>query len=301
VNVPRQELVWVDRKGSITPVGAPLLPYASAVISPDGTRLACTVLGATDNVVVYDMAQGSLSQLSSEGNCNVGFWTPDGRQVVYSSDQAGLGRFAILMRHADGSGGPRRVGADIDFEQVRLVVPLRDGPGFVYEANDGLWLAPLESDAKAMRIGSGRFPRGEVSLSPDGRWLAYNSSSSGRQEIHVRTFPEEGKTWQITQGGGAIVRWSRNGELFYIKESGETGWLCSARVSATRGRITVAPPVELFKIPADTVVIAPHPGGERFIAMRPVPAEFKGDRVEAVLNWSDQVATRAPGPASNGS
>jgi len=305
VNVSRKELVWIDRKGSITPVGAPLLPYAHAVISPDGTRLACTVLGATDTVVVYDMVQGSLSQLSSEGNCAVGFWTQDGRQVIYGSDRAGLGRLVILMRNADGTGGPRPLHADIDFEQARGVVPPPEGPGLAYETNDGLWLAPLEGDAAARRVGSLLgFGLGNMSLSPDGRWLAHVSSASGRPEVYVRTFPDEGKMWQITHRGGVSVFWSpRGGEIFYVRDSGSGGsrWMCSSAVSATKGRITVASSADLFELPADVVVIGIHPDGERFLAFRPVAAEFKGDRVEAVLHWSDQVTTRAPSRPSHGS
>ena len=302
VNVPRKELVWIDRKGSVTPVGAPLLPYEHATISPDGTRLACTVFGATDTVVVYDMVQRSLLQLTSEGNCIVGYWTPDGRQVVYGSDQAGSGRLVALMRDADGSGGPRRFGADIDFGQARLVVPLPEGPGLVYEASDGLRLALLQGEPRTRRLGGERaIPHHRMSLSPDGRWLAYSSSTSGRAEVYVRTFPGEGKIFQITHGGGSIPLWSRRGgEIFFSTEPGGVRRMCSARVSATSNQITTAAPVDLFDIPVDTTVIGLHPDGERFLALRRVAATFKGDRVEAVLHWSDQVATRAPARRSRG-
>jgi serine/threonine-protein kinase len=299
VNVPRKEFIWIDRKGSVTPVGAPLLPYEHAAISPDGTRLACTVFGATDTVVVYDMVQRSVLQLTSEGNCVAGHWTPDGRQVVYGSDQAGSGTLVTLMRNADGSGGPRRFRGDLDFGQARLVIPLPDGPGLVYEANDGLRLAPLHGEPTTRRLGGERsIPHLRMSLSPDGRWLAYSSSTSGRAEIYVRTFPGDGKTWQITHGGGSIPLWSRRGgEIFYSKEPGGVRRMCSARVSATSNQITAAPPVDLFDIPVDTTVIGLHPDGERFLALRRVPATFKGERVEAVLHWSDQVAARVPARA----
>src|SRR5262245_9606283 len=300
VNVPRNELVWIDRKGSVTPVGAPLLPYAAAKLSPDGTRLACTVLGATDTVVVYDLVQRSLSRLSSEGNCALGYWTPDGRQIVYGSDQAGLGRLTVMIRNADGSGGPRRFAADIDFDQTRLAVPLPEGAGLLYETNDGLWVAPLEGESRARRIGGALNPAHglvSLSLSPDGRWLVYDSSASGQSEVYVRTFSGEERTWQITHGGAGFGRWSpRGGELFYVNRPAR--WMCSARVSTTKDRITVAAPVELFKVPVDTIVMAPHPDGERFLAMRPVAPAYKGDRVEAVLHWSDQAAARAPGRTS---
>jgi hypothetical protein len=68
-------------------------------------------------------------------------------------------------------------------------------------------------------------------------------------------------------------------------------------VSATSNQITAAPPVDLFDIPVDTTVIGLHPDGERFLALRRVPATFKGERVEAVLHWSDQVAARVPARA----
>ena len=302
VNVPRKELFWIDRKGAVTQVGAPLLPYAHAVISPDGTRLACTVLGATDTVVVYDMGQGSVSQLSAEGNCAVGFWTPDGRQVVYGSDQAGHGGLAILVRNADGSGGPRRLGPDIDLDQLRFVAKFPDEPGLIYIANEDLWLAPLEGEPRTRRLRANpTIARGQMSISPDGRWLAYTSSNTGRPEVYISTLAEAGATWQITHGGAQAPLWSpRGGEIFYTRESGGGRWIVSARVSETNSRITVASSADLFEIPVDITVIAPHPDGSRFLGVRPVAAEFKGDRVEAVLHWSDQVATRAPAPNAKG-
>jgi serine/threonine-protein kinase len=175
----------------------------------------------------------------------------------------------------------------------------------VYETNDGLWLAPLEGDSAVRRLGSlPGMRRGNMSLSPDVHWLAYVTSTSGRPEVYVRTFPEEGKIWQITHGGGVGPFWSpRGGEIIYVRESGSGGslWMCSGRVSTTKDRITVASLAQLFEIPPDVAVIGIHPDGERFLGLRPVAAEFKGDRVEAVLHWSDQVATRAPGRPSHGS
>jgi serine/threonine-protein kinase len=182
------------------------------------------------------------------------------------------------------------------------VVPLPEGPGLVYEANDGLRLAPLQGEPRTRRLGGERaIPYHRMSLSPDGRWLAYSSSTSGRSEVYIRTFPGEGKIFQITHGGGSTPLWSRRGgEIFYSKEPGGVRRMCSARVSATSNQIMAAAPVDLFDIAVDTTVIGLHPDGERVLALRRVAATFKGDRVDAILHWSDQVAARAPARSSLG-
>ena len=166
-----------------------------------------------------------------------------------------------------------------------------------YLQNGSLWLYDLSGDAKPQRLG-GDLPLGstQLSLSPDGRWLAYTSDTSGRDEVSIKPFPTGSESWQISRGGAVASYWSSRGdELFYIRQSGDERWMCSARIVATRRQIAAGPPTELFKVPADAVVFGPHPDGERFILVRRLPATFKGDRVEAIINWSDAVEARVSG------
>src|SRR4029078_4255229 len=81
-NILRKELLWVDPQGATTPGGAPLAPYDDPMLSPDGSRVAATLYGATDAVVVYDFRGGSTTRVAMEGNCRLICWHPDGRQVL---------------------------------------------------------------------------------------------------------------------------------------------------------------------------------------------------------------------------
>jgi serine/threonine-protein kinase len=297
VNVVRDELIWIDRQGAVTSIGAPQQPYHSTIVSPDGTRLASTAFGATDSVVVYDIVHRSLSRLPSEGNCGVLAWTPDGRQLLYASDQDEPGKLVLRLRQADGSGAPRRLVLNVELYQALLMVRLEDGLGLVHVANGSLWLTPLDRDPTPRRLG-GEFSLGASSLSqsPDGHWLAYTSDVSGKGEVYVKPFPTGGGTWQISHGGGISPYWSPIGdEVFYIRHSGDERWVSAARVAAAQKQIVAAAPTDLFKIPPDIFVWGPHPDGKRFAATRTLPPVFKGDRVEAVLHWSEQVKARMMG------
>src|SRR6185503_3925063 len=103
-NIQRRELVWLDRQGSVTPVGAPLEPYYDPKLSPDRTRIASTVFGATDTVVVYDLTTGSSVRASTEGNSAARSWYPDGSRLLVSSDAEGGGSTRLYITAADGSG-----------------------------------------------------------------------------------------------------------------------------------------------------------------------------------------------------
>lgn len=294
-NVVRNELAWIDRRGTITPIGAPPQTYHAAYVSPDGTRIASTVFGATDGVVVYDLAHRSLSRVTSEGNCGLLAWSPDGRRILYGSDQDGI---ALMLRDADGSGAPTRLDVDVSTIQMMQLATLQGGPGFVFTSNGGLWLAPLSGDLKPRRIGDDPLPLGSTaqSLSPDGRWLIYCSDATGPSEVFIKPFPEGSRTWQISRGGGFNPYWTvRGDEVFYMRRSGDDRWICSVRLAVSPTQITAAAPTELFKVPAGVDVWSPHPDGQRFILVRHLPAAFKGERVEAVLNWPAEVKARVSG------
>ena len=98
------------------------------------------------------------------------------------------------------------------------------------------WVSPcerrLDQRADVARRASDRDAAGEIS--PDGRWLAYHSNESGRNEVYVRPFPNvDGGRWQISTGGGTRPLWARSGrELFYLDDN---GLLTSVAVQTTPG------------------------------------------------------------------
>lgn len=131
-----------------------------------------------------------------------------------------------------------------------------------------------------MRGTNGRF-------SPDGRWLAYESSESGRAEVYVQPFPSTGAKWSISRNGGRLPRWRRDGkELFYVTAEGKL-----AAVPIVAGETFQAgDPSELFDISFSPTGVNPYPyavsaDGQRFLVITP-DETASTTAISVVLNWT---------------
>jgi len=295
-DIQRNELVWLDRKGNITPVGAPLEPYYSPFLSPDGTKVASTVFGATDSLVVYDFARGSSVRAKTVGNCLLRGWYPDGRRLLVASDAGGGGASRLYETTADGTGEARRLALDVDGVGA-WACRVGDGAGIVHSREDGLYVMRLEGEPARRRITEfGEILPARPSVSPDGRWIAYDAEVSGRREVYVRAFPTGEGRWQISHGGGYDARWSPDGDelVFHRDATGGENWLVSVRLSHAGNGIVVALPKDLLKIPSQIVELTFAADGQRFLAVRPAAPQFAGDRVVEILNWFEQVGEKTP-------
>ena len=296
-NIRREEFVWLDHHGTVTPLGAPLAPYYDSKLSPDGARIAATSFGATDTVVVYDIARGSSMQPKTEGNTSLISWHPDGRQLLVSSDREG-GEQRLYLTDSDGTGAMRRVPLDVPGMEARLLVKTPDGVELIYRDQGLLYLSRIDGGSPPRRLsGPAELNVTRPSLSPDGRWLAYDCEVAGRQEVFVRPFPSGNGTWQISRGGGVEPQWSARGdEILFQRDNGSTDrWLMSARVTPTPSAISAAAPVELAKLPSGVQLSGFHADGQRVLAIRPVAPQYAGDRVLEIVNWLEQVRAKASG------
>jgi hypothetical protein len=205
----------------------PLLPdrgdYAFPRLSPDGRQLAITV-GTTDHRDVWlaELSSGTLTRLTTEGTTNERpEWSPDGTRVLYRSDQ--LTRTAIWWRPADLSeeATPLLLGDRLDvFEAVltpdaRTIVYQLDtlGADIFYRSLAGD-TAPRPVSASATAIET--MPR----LSPDGRWIAFGTDVSGRNEVVVQPFPGPGGRVQVSANGGTEPVWARDGRRLFYRGDG---------------------------------------------------------------------------------
>jgi len=225
-------VVWVNRDGTATPVDSawpPFVPatYPSLSLSPDGRRLAVNIQsGGTADIWIKQLDRGPLTRLTFAGNNNVPEWTADGRTVMYVAGLGGTsgGGGDIHARRADGTGAEETL-VDVQRQIVevartpdtaQLIVRLTLPPS----RDIMLW---HRGDTALTPLLAAPYQETEPALSPDGRWLAYNSDESGRAEIYVRPFPNvTGGRWQVSRNGGTEPLWSHSGrELFFRNAQGE--------------------------------------------------------------------------------
>ena len=220
-------LVWVDRKGHEEPVAAPPRMYGVPRLSPDSTRVAITIVDQGDSEIwIWDFAREALRRLTFSPGLDGGpLWTPDGRRIIYMSTRSGVPN--VYSQAVEGGGAADPLAASALPQWPTSIT--RDGRLFGFQNSPGIPREILLLDTDPTRPGAGTGPpvqalfRGNFpEISPDGRYLAYQSDESGRMEVHVRPFPQvDSDRWQISRGGATRPAWARSGrELFYLDESG---------------------------------------------------------------------------------
>ncbi len=218
----RSQLAWISRDGSFKPVTKEARSYASPRLSPDGRRIALAVGdGDQSDIWIYDMDTETLSRLSSIKAATSPSWSPDGSKVFF----VGLGdkqRFAIWSQQADGGSPAEKI---IDSKLTTDVKVAPDGQSVLYTVyNNNSWdLIRARLDSPSVGVTYMGTPADEVGpgFSPDGRWVAFASNESGRDEIYVRSYPNPSARVQISAGGGTEPVWSRDGTVLFYR-SGAT-------------------------------------------------------------------------------
>jgi serine/threonine-protein kinase len=231
--LPEYPVVWADPKGSIATLWNERGSYANPRLSPDGKKLALTVLrNGNWDIWIYDLERSVSTRLTfDEASDTEQVWSPDGQYVVFSSDRHGADN--LYRKRADGSGDLERLTEGTAPQWASSMT--RDGRFLIYmQAGQSfdLWVLPLDGDREPEVFLNTTFSEADGDFSPDGNWLAYDSNESGRSEVYVRPFPMGGGKWQVSDGGGAYPRWSRDGRrLYYRSDEG----LMVASVEAADG------------------------------------------------------------------
>ncbi len=242
------QLVWYDRSGTKLSVALPSGVYRQIRLSPDASKAAVVVpdveSGAQD-LWLLEMSSGVFSKFTSlPGNENDPSWSPDGRELAFSWR---------------GNLFKKRLGAQDATPIFESKDPKwlhdwsRDGYA-VYGAEDGAYyLNP--GDTKPIPILQNHTPKDEFRISPDGKWIAYNSEESGRSEVYVATFPRHEQRRQISNAGGMIPRWRGDmHEMYYLSPDG--AMMAVDVQPATDGGLQTGTPHGLFQthIPVSTVL-----------------------------------------------
>jgi eukaryotic-like serine/threonine-protein kinase len=283
------EFRWFDRMGRPGPaVGTPGM-HTTMAMESSGHRV---VFGRRDsaafnqNLWVMDVARNVTTRLTFGANRDSdGTWSPDGLRVAFASVRQGVkslyeipsagGAERLLLRQSDGA-----LSMDAWSPDGRLVL-------YHVDVRRELRALPLDGDQKSFLVvkpASGVVD--EPSFSPDGKWLAYNSSESGRFEVYTIPFPPTGARWQVSANGGGQPRWRGDGkELFFLSPDG-TMMAVEIKAGAT---IEPGTPHALFKTNLQTSFTtdqyAVMNDGQRFLLMKPVSDTIQTP-MTVVLNWT---------------
>jgi serine/threonine-protein kinase len=312
---PERQMIWVDRKGQATPVD-PDWTWQSPgsddawSLSPDGSRMALrerTADGA--DVWIKRLDAGPRSRLTDDGaDERSPVWRPGTDEVTWVGGQL----TQVWTRRADGVGEAKLLVeteqeiATIDWSPDGTWLLLRTvGPRGSEGGRDILGFRPGADTVPMSLLADSTYDELNQNVSPDGRFIAYQSRETDRHEIYVRPFPDvtAGK-WQVSVSGGRWPRWSPLGnELFF---QGPNSEMMVARVRI-KPAFHADAPVRLFEGDADwwrsditghRFVVAPD--GQRFLMARTMPAPAQDDeeqaRVRAVLvnNFIEELKARVP-------
>ncbi len=237
----KRTLTWVDRNGGETAIKAPARPYRYPRLSADGQRITVDTFDEELDVWIWNLAGETLTRLTADAAADsYGVWTPDGGRVIFNSTRAGsrgIGIGNLYWQASDGTGAAERL-TDSPNNQVPNAVS-QDGTKLVFREDTAkgsdLLLLPLQGERRAQPLVQTPFTERNADISPDGRWLAYESNESGQFEIYVRPFPNvnDGR-WRVSTGGGTVPLWARNGrEMFFMTLRGES--LMAAAILASPG------------------------------------------------------------------
>jgi serine/threonine-protein kinase len=311
-NTPRS-LVWVDREGREEPIKAPRRAYSTPRVSPDGRRLAVVINDQESaHIWIWDFARQTLRRLTPDpGGDSMPVWTPDGTRIIFMSQRAGAPN--LYLQAADGTGTSDRLMESANSQwptsitpDGRLVVGFEMGPATTGDVIAFPLLSPATRSGSAVNASLAdalvetRFKGAHPDISPNGRYVAYRSSESGRNEVYVRPFPQvEGGSWQVSTRGGARPAWSRSGhELFYVDESMT---LIRVPVRTSGSTFSTGNPAKVF----DTQYAEPNPSrhydvsadGQRFLMMKDNgagdPSATPASMV-VVLQWTEELKQRVP-------
>jgi serine/threonine-protein kinase len=224
--VPPGVLVWVDRSGREEGLGAPRRAYVNPRLSPNGTRVALDSRDEGLDIWIWDIARRTLTPLTYHPALDLApVWTPDGQRVVFSSTRAG-GPLNLYWQPSDGTGTLDRLVDSPNVQRPFGFTPdgkrLLLAEGASTGEQQDLGLLSMDGDRSVTWLTRTASSEISAEISPDGRWLAYESSEAGRRQVWVRAFPDVNRgRWLVSPNGGSQPLWAPSGrELFYIASDG---------------------------------------------------------------------------------
>jgi Tol biopolymer transport system component len=295
VGQPTRQMIWLDRTGKQISVAGEPGEYGPPRVSPDGNRGAVAKMGPdgkTAQLWILDRSGAAEQITHTDVHEGSPVWSPDGNRVAYFAQQGKA--YDLFVRLAIPDSKPelivksdaRKYPTDWSHDGKYILYGL-EGEGTRLD----IW-GYSTGDRRTAPIIDTVFAEGFGAVSPDGKWMAYQSDQSGRNEIYIQQF--DGLTsgtkrrWQISKGGG-LPRWASNGgELFYITDDGR---MMVAQIRAGADGLEPGTPQSLFQtrpVPKTWNLYDVSPDGQRFLFNMPLEWT-SANPITVVTNWTEKL------------
>jgi Tol biopolymer transport system component len=278
--VAGNRLDWLDRQGR--PLGSPgrEADYISVQLSPDGSSVAYCArdqdLG-TNDVYILDLERNADRRLTTDRRTeNLPIWTPDGETLVYAADRTGAP--SLFAKPVNGPGEERPIVPPSAGGPQRPTSFTPDGTFVIYTHNEpttasDILMAPMEGSGPITPVIQTKAREGVARLSADGKWLAYVSDESGRNEVYVQRFRDASTRRQVSQSGGGTPRWRHDGrEIFFLSSGRDRVWAVDMGLPGTGAAVPGIPHL-LFAVSRRLIDYDVTRDGQRFLLAPDVPRE----------------------------
>jgi eukaryotic-like serine/threonine-protein kinase len=297
-------VLWLDRTGARSaPLGLPPNPYLAPRTSRDGRTIGLfsqrTLKTEDTDIWTYSLSGGVATKITPAGSRNswVAF-SADSRRVIFSSRTPVSN---LYWKAVDGSGAIERLTTS-EFAQFpgdctpdgRYLIFVQSEP----QTDEDIWLLSL-ADRKATPLMRTAAQERWPAISPDGRWLAYGTNETGRQEVYVQPFPGPGPRTKVSPNGGAAPVWAPNGKTLYYVEYHDDNTAFAMAVDIVSGTsFSASTPKRLFDVtnygggtPMRGWDVGPD--GRFLVVDNKRPTETTTE-LQLVLNWFSELRTRVP-------
>ena len=295
--IENRDLAWLDSAGKELEHWGEPATYSGGKFSP--TSQLAILLRDNDNgrgnsLWLADIQRKTVNRLTGDAELvQTGVAAPDGNSVFIATTS---GYVSTLVRRWLTASGREEKLLDEPRSFFEVTSVSRDGRYVFFSQQDpktsfDIYYMDLLGDRKVTPLLNSPYAEQEARLSPNGKWLAYTSSETGKTELYVTPFPGTGSKWQVSNGGvvargeNFIMDWSADGKNLRYQQADK---LYNVEVRENGDKLEFSAPKEMLTLTGDPVVLAILPDGKRILAARRV-GDQSPSPLEVILNWQQVI------------
>jgi len=283
----KSELIFYNRQGKQLEVKDNLGFFIEMSVSPDENNIAYhRIFSPDDNQIfnqdiwILNKQRDIASRLTFEAAADVApVWSPDGKNIAYSSSPDSV--YDIYEKSLNDNGKPKLL-LKTNYSKSVLDWSL-DRKYILYLSQDDLWILPMFGDYKPFQYFHSDFIEDAGAFSPDGKWIAYSSNESGRDEVYIQSFPKPKQKYTVSTNGGSHPKWRKDGkELFYLSPDN----ILTAADIKTEPILIIGTPKPLFKVSSIEYfnMYAAINNGNNFVVNRFL-TDITHKPLRVIVNW----------------